>query len=90
MYGLSMMQLLWLRQVESKNVMADYAECLPVGQAWDLTAWILELIDDMDQNVMILSMPIPPATPISRPSVRFFPASTVIGSLGSRTNPIEI
>jgi hypothetical protein len=90
-----MMQLLWLRQVKSKNVMADYAECLPVGQAWDLTAWILEKIDDMDQSVMIPLMPLPVAPTLRRQrvnssAVQFFPVATVIESEGTRTNPIQL
>jgi hypothetical protein len=72
------------------GVMA-YLQSLPVGLAWDVVDDIMEKLDNEDETIMILSLPLPSPPPLRRQrAVRFVPASTVIGSLGSRTNPISI
>lgn len=69
--------------------MSDYSHNFDGGMAWEVAAKALEKMDDRDQPIMITNM-LPPPPPLRRQRVRFFPASTVIDSLGSRTNPIDI
>jgi hypothetical protein len=64
--------------------MSAYDHCFDGGMAWDLTADIMEKLDNMDHSIMILMMPLPilyfpPPPPLRRRrAVRFFPSTEVI------------